>query len=394
MMKRNSYYDHMTYRPLGKTGINVSSIGMGCEYIMHSSEQIIIEMVQEAYASGINYIDLFAGTPHTRTAFGKALKGIRDNFYIAGHLGAGDKDGQYIKLREKEICIQFLDQFYEKVQTDYIDVLFLHNCDSLEDLNEILDGWMYEYALDLKSKGKIGHIGLSGHNTRVALEAVNSGKIEVLMFPVNPLFNMLPLDIGDAKMRGRNAKKLSDQEIAQYPSKSDLYCQCEKNNVGIVAMKPYAAGNVLKGHMGGHLNGLIALTPVQAISYVLSYKQVACPVPGFASISEMHAALDYLTSTQLERDFSEINNSIVGKFDNRCMYCNHCQPCPVGLDIAVITRLVDQAKEELTSDLLNQYRQLEAKAEMCIHCGNCTRRCPFGIDAEHNIDTAKRLFKS
>lgn len=367
-MEKNRYFDYMTYRPLGKTGINVSSIGMGCEYIMHSNAQAIDAMVQEAFASGINYIDLFAGAPSTREAFGKALNGIREKFVIAGHLGAGDNEGQYIKLREKETCIKFINQFFEKVQTDYIDVLFLHNCDSLTDLNEILNGWMLDYALDLKQKGKIGHIGISSHNTRVAINAVKSDKIEVLMFPINPLFNMLPLDIGDAKMRGRNAEKLSEQEIANYPSKKDLYDLCEERQIGIIAMKPFATGNVLKNHRGGHLNVLIGLTPVQAISYVLSFRQVACPVPRFANVEEMHEALDYLMSTEQERDFEEINNSLLVKFENRCMYCNHCQPCPVGLDIAYITKLFDIVKEKSTKDIRNQYRLLEAKPDLCIHC--------------------------
>ena len=104
----------------------------------------------------------------------------------------------------------FLRQFYEKLDTDYIDVLFLHNCDDEADLNEILNGWMYAYAKELKDTGRVGFIGLSSHNTKIALNAVKSGKIDVLMFPVNPLFNLLPQDTADAQDR-RSGGKIHDR---------------------------------------------------------------------------------------------------------------------------------------------------------------------------------------
>ena len=81
-----------------------------------------------AVDAGVNYFDLFVGTPTTREYYGKALKGIRNKIYLAGHLGCADKDGQYVKTRDESLCRDFLQQFYEKLDTDYIDVLFLHNC--------------------------------------------------------------------------------------------------------------------------------------------------------------------------------------------------------------------------------------------------------------------------
>ncbi len=104
----------------------------------------------------------------------------------------------------KRFAKDFLRQFYEKLDTDYIDVLFLHNCDDEADLNEILNGWMYAYAKELKDTGRVGFIGLSSHNTKIALNAVKSGKIDVLMFPVNPLFNLLPQDTADKDFENSN----------------------------------------------------------------------------------------------------------------------------------------------------------------------------------------------
>lgn len=382
----------MIYRKLGKTGLEVSAIGLGCEYVWFAPEERVTELVQEALKNGINYIDLFVGTPSTREYFGNALKGKRDQAYLAGHLGAVDKDGQYMKTRDEKLCKEFLAQFYEKLQTDYIDVLYLHNCDTQADLDEIMNGWMYAYAKELKDNGKARFIGFSSHNTKIAMEAVRTGKIDVLMFPVNPLFNMLPQDSADARMKGREVQVMSEEEKAAYPTKQELYDLCEQMGVGIIAMKPFAGGNILKSHEDGRLKGLLDLTPVQAISYILSIPQVACPVPGFASVEELNQALAYLTATEEEKDFSEIYDSLVGKFQNQCMYCNHCQPCPNNIDIAEVTKLADMAEKEMTDDLRTRYMALPGNAQDCIQCGACSKRCPFGIDAAANMRRAKEIF--
>lgn len=379
----------MIYRDFGKTGLKVNAIGMGCEYVWTADEQKVREVVGAAVDAGVNYFDLFVGTPSTREHFGRALAGVRDKVYLAGHLGCADKDGQYVKTRDEALSKEFLKQFYEKLNTDYIDVLFLHNCDQLDDLDEILNGWMYAYAKELKDAGKVGFIGISSHNTKIALEAVKSGKIEVLMFPVNPLFNLLPQDSADARMKGRAVAELTEEEKAAYPTKQELYSLCEEKGVPIVAMKPFAAGNILKGNKGP-ISGLLELTPVQCISYVLSFPAVACPVPGFASVEELEQSLAWLTAADEEKDLSVINDSLVGKFHDQCMYCNHCQPCPKKIDIAQVTKLADLAEKGVTDELRAQYAEL---AVDCIQCGSCTKRCPFGIDAMGNMARAKNLFE-
>lgn len=185
---------------------------------------------------------------------------------------------------------------------------------------------------------------------------------------------------------------MTQAERNAYPTKRELYDLCGQMGVPIVAMKPFAAGNILRGHEDGRLKGLLELTPVQCISYILSIPQVACPVPGFASVDELNQTLAWLTATEEERDFSQIDDSLVGKFRNQCMYCNHCQPCPQGIDIAEVTKLTDMAQNNVTDDLFRRYSGLTATAGNCLHCGACTKRCSFGIDAERNMRRAQERF--
>lgn len=383
----------MLYRKLGRTDLDVSIISLGCEYVWTASEKEVTDLVHASLNAGMNYIDIFIGTPSTREYFGRALKGRRDKVYIAGHLGCADIDGQYVKTRDEALCKRFINEFYEKLDTDYIDVLFLHNCDTLADLDEIMNGWMYDYAKSLQASGKAGYIGFSSHNTQVAIQAVKTGKIDVLMFPVNPLFNMLPQDSAHARMTGREQQRLTQEEKAVYPTKQELYDLCDEMNVAIIAMKPFAGGNILKCHEGGRIKGLLNLTPVQALSYALSIPQVVCAVPGFKDVNELEQSLKYLTSTPEERDFSEIGDSLLGKFSDHCMYCNHCQPCVQRIDIAEVTKLADMAQQEMTDDLKTRYFELEKNASDCIQCGACTARCPFNIDAAANMQRAQSVFK-
>ena len=68
-------------------------------------------------------------------------------------------------------------------------------------------------------------------------------------------------------------------------------------------------------------------------------------MPGVASVEELRESLAYFTATEEDRDFSEINDSLVAKFQNQCMYCNHCQPCPAGIDIGLVNKYYDLAQK-------------------------------------------------
>jgi len=385
----------MKYRKLGKTGLEVSELALGCEYVWHSEENDVVDLVHTAIDAGINYIDIFVGTPSTRDYFGRALKGIRDKVILAGHLGCIDINDQYVRTRDIKLCEDFIQQFYTRLQTDYIDILFLHNCDEEDDFNNIFDGAMYQRALELKNEGKVRFIGFSSHNTKIALKAVRSGKIDVLMFPVNPLFNLMPRDSAIEKMFNLEIDGIMPEvEKLSYPTKQELYEECIASEIGIIAMKPFAAGNILKNHEGGGvLQGLIALTPVQCISYILDQNKATIALPGFKSVDELKEALAYFTATDEEKDYqSELKKSDLYQFKNQCMYCNHCQPCPKKIDVAEVTKLKDMAEKEMTEEIRSRYHALEVNASDCLFCGACSKRCPFGIDVSKNMKRAKELF--
>jgi len=232
---------------------------------------------------------------------------------------------------------------------------------------------------------------MSSHYAPVALKAVNSGHIDVLMFPVNPAFDTLPGNAEIDTLFEENSYNKSDiKEDKPSPERKDLYYACAVKGVGIVAMKPYAAGHLFsKGHPSS-----IVLTPVQCINYALSQPGVCTAVPGCKNVEEMKDALAFLEASEAEKDYSAISENPVWKLRGSCMYCNHCLPCPMNIDIGLTTRLADIAEQGMTGNLISEYEALSSKASDCTECGMCTENCPFGVDVVANMTRTVVLFES
>ena len=182
----------MIRRKLGKTGLVVGEIGMGCEGLVDKPYEQVKEFVDLMEESGVNCIDLYTPNPEMRTNLGRALAGRREKFVLQAHLCTIWKDGQYKRTREiGEVKHGFEDQL-SRLQTEHVEIGMIHYVDSLADWKTVKEGAVMEYALRLKREGKIGCIGLSSHNPQVAQAAVESGLIEVLMFSINPCYDLLP----------------------------------------------------------------------------------------------------------------------------------------------------------------------------------------------------------
>lgn len=379
----------MRYRKLGRTGIDVGIVGLGAEYLEYASESTVTSVVHEAVDRGVNYIDLFMASPGVRDNFGTALKNKRHRVMIAGHLGSVLRDGQYCRSRDKVECKKFFEDLLARLKTDYIDALMLHFVDKPDDFEIIFNSeGLLDLALQLKKEGKARFIGLSSHNVPTALKAVNSGYIDVLMFPVNPAFDTL---LGDTEVEG-SMKGILYRQSAVADSESiskrkSLYHACTIHNVGLVAMKPYAAGVLF-----GENPSSIVLTPVQCLNYALSQPAVCTVVPGCKNVDEMKAALSFLEATDEERDYSAINVNTLAKLKGNCQYCNHCLPCPVGIDIGTTTRITDTAGYELNDSIVSEYEALAVPASACTECGVCIERCPFGVDIISNMNRAVDIF--
>ena len=380
----------MKYRGLGNTGIMVSEIGMGCEGFGESNCAMTRKLFDLAEERGVNYFDLYTSNPAIRRAVGEAMKGRREKFIVQSHICSVWQDGQYKRTRKiSEVKAGFAEML-ELLQTDYIDVGMIHYCDALSDWEEIVSGGVLDYARQLKKEGKIRHIGLSSHNPQVALKAVESGAIEVLMFSVNPCYDLQPANEDVEELWA--AKNYSGTLTNMDPERQRLYETCQRLGVGITVMKCFGGGDLLDAKLSP---AGAALTVNQCIHYALTRPGVAVVLAGAHSIEQLKTSLAYEEASEAEKDYAEAFASFPKiSWTGHCMYCSHCAPCPQKIDVAYVTKFLNLtvAQGEIPETVREHYKSLEHHAGECIKCGVCETRCPFGVKVRENMEKAESVF--
>lgn len=380
----------MEYRTLGRTGLSVSAIALGCEGFMNkTAEQVCTEM-EYAIGHGVNFIDIYSPNPELRSNIGRALAGHRPGFIIQGHLCTTWEDGQYLRTRDVEKTIAAFNDQLERLQTDYLDIGMIHYVDSESDFHEIFDGPILQLALQLKAEGKIRHIGLSSHNPIVARLAAESGLVDVLMFSINPCYDLQPASEDVEDLWAEQNYEHALQNIA--PEREALYELCEKNGVAIDVMKVYGGGDLLSETNSPFEK---AFTPVQCIEYALTRPGVAAVMIGCKNTEEIQAALDWCDAGKEDKDYASVMTGM-DKFSwkGHCMYCGHCAPCSVGIDIASVNKYYNLtvAQGEIPETVREHYKVLPHHASECIGCGQCEANCPFGVQIIESMQMAAERF--
>lgn len=379
----------MVYRRLGKTNLMVSRIGLGAEWLERHSAQECAQIIEACENAGINIADCWMSEPDVRSNLGAALKGRREKWYIQGHIGSTWQDGQYVRSRDVEECKVAFEDLLTRLGTDYIDLGMIHYVDQESDWNEIIGSPYLEYVRELKEKGVIRHIGMSTHNPVIARKAAESGIIEMMMFSINPAFDILPAteDVDDYF-----AEEFDASLGGITPERAELYKLCEQHDIGITVMKGFAGGRLFDAERSPFG---VALTPVQCLHYCLTRPAVASVMAGVESPEQVNAAVAYETASDEEKDYASV---LAGAprhaYHGQCTYCGHCKPCPMDIDIAMVNKLYDLAvmQPAVPQSVRSHYDVLEHSAAQCIGCGSCESRCPFGVKIAERMAMAARLF--
>ena len=174
----------MKTRTLGKTGLQVSEIGFGGEWLERHPYEESVELIRYASSKGINIIDCWMPDPKSRSIIGDGIKGNRDQWYVQGHFGSVWKYDQYCRTRDMDDVKPAFEDLLARLQTEYIDLGMIHYVDSEEEWEMIQDSDYLNYIFELKDKGVVRHIGMSSHNPRVARKAALSGYVEMLLFSI------------------------------------------------------------------------------------------------------------------------------------------------------------------------------------------------------------------
>jgi len=282
----------MEYRPLGATGLDVSVIGVGVEHLKNRSPECIASVIGEAVKRGVNYFDLVWNFPNVIAGVAEGIASSETDVQLAIHLGSCISRGKYVKSRTPRRCEAVFRESLERlgVERAIINIHYVRNIEEWRDVskpNGILD-----LAVNLMDEGLGKLIALSTHDIRVVELAAEHPRIRSVMYQVN---------MANHGFEGRN----------------DALQRCAETGTGVVAMKPYAKGKLLRAgrtvgfstfDTGGSKRKMKipkGVNAVRCLSYSLSQPGVTCAVPGVKNVEELLGGLEYIQASEIDRDFSE-----------------------------------------------------------------------------------------
>ncbi len=379
----------MEYRALGNTQKNVSVIGLGCEHLDGKPYSQVEETINAAIEHGINIFDVFMPGKEVRENIAKALGSKRNQVLVQGHIGSTDVNQQFDISRDLPTVKRYFEDML-RIFGGYIDLGMMFFIDSEKDYTDVFETGFADYVLGLKQKGDIGHIGFSSHNPITAMRAIETGLPEMLMFSINPAFDMLPTEKYALEQLESGFDTASMRGID--PKRAELYKLCTQKQIGITVMKTLGGGKLISPK---HTPFAQPLTVPQCIHYALSRPAVASVLLGAQSRAEIAASTQYFELDDAARDYMGVLGSMRNDFKGNCVYCNHCQPCPAGIDIAAVNKYLDIARltpDNVPPSIRSHYRGLSHHGGECISCGSCEQRCPFEVSIIDHMAEAQAVF--
>lgn len=314
---------------LGKTGITVEKNSFGALPIQRISKEEAVKLLRKAYDHGVTFFDTARFYTDSEEKVGEAFKGMREKVYIATKTGATTAEAFWKDLNTS----------LHNLQTDYIDIYQFHNpsfCPKPGD-----GTGLYEAMLEAKEKGMVRHIGITNHRLNVAKEAIESGLYETLQFPFCYLATEKDLEIVDA---------------------------CKEAGMGFIAMKA--------------LSGGLITDSAAAYAFLGQYDHVL-PIWGVQRETELDEFLSYIDNPptmteEIKAVIAKDRTELLGEF---CRGCGYCMPCPVGIEInnsARMSLMIRRAPSAM--QLTPEWQEKMRLIEKCLHCNQCSAKCPYGLD--------------
>ena len=362
----------MEYRIHPKTKEQISVIGIGTGPVFEASESEAVRALTYAYEHGVNFADFATAGAETFRYAGAAFASVRSKMFYQIHFGANYETGEYGWTTNLDTVKRQIDWKLSQLKTDYIDFGMIHCLDSASDWKEYQKNGVLDYLLEMKKGGIVRYIGLSTHTPQLAEKILDAGIIEQMMFSINPAYDY----------------QHGDFAAGSASERMNLYRRCEAEEIGISVMKPYSGGQLLNDRTSPFGK---ALTKIQCIQYALDKPGVLTVLPGIRNLDDMKEALAWLDAAPEERDYSVLGTFTPKDVTGTCVYCNHCAPCPAGLNIGLINKYYDLAKigDGMAAD---HYAKLEKHASDCINCGHCDQRCPFHVKQSERMAAIAEYF--
>lgn len=342
-------------RTLGRTGLKVTSVGFGC---MVTSDSSVIE---RAVDQGITYFDtarVYSGGNNERMV-GAALKPHRQKLVISSKTVARDKEG----------ALRDIDTTLRELQTDHVDIWYLHAKDRPEQITPDL----LEAQQIAKKAGKIRFAGVSLHNghAEVIPAAIKTGAIDVILTTYN--FAM-------AETMEPLVKSIADAGI------------------GVVAMKVMAGSMRLdRSYDFDRAKAAIARPggALSALKWALRMPYVHTAIPSIKDNEQLDENLRALREPYQAADAKLLAARLDRITPLYCRMCGTCAgACPQGLPVADMLRYLTYADGYGEFALArDNFQSMPAALQQvrCESCDRCTIQCPNGVRVRDRLIRTQEL---
>ncbi len=360
----------MTYRRLGRTDLFLSEIGLG------GSPPPPDPVFRKAIEMGVNYVDTSSVylNGNSERRIGGILKGRRGAFHIASkfHFFHGWRDTRDAIIREAEGSLQ-------RLNTDYLDILLVHNVSSAAVVEHEEVQAAYE---TLKKEGKVRYTGVSCHSNpmEVLTSAIGCGRYDMITVAYNAFAEAVRGEdegAGDHRKPGGIGKVLA---------------LAKERGVGVVAMKTMAG--VPRENLEADLGEGVSL-PQAKLKWVLGNDAVSTVITEMETFDELeeNLAVSGMLLSPAENEYLRRYVEAAGR--DVCRLCGTClSGCPAGIPIPDVLRCLQYHRDHGKSEIARTtYRTLPATrtAWACTRCGTCETTCPFGVRIVHHLTQAHRV---
>lgn len=361
----------MIYRPHGKTGIQLSALGLGC---MRLPEKQIdgkktvnvsqsIEMIRHAIDLGINYVDTayFYHDGQSEIVLGQALKdGYREKVYLSTKLPTGE-------VNATADFDRFLDDQLRKLQVEEIDFYHFHHLNKALFEEKVIGMNLIERAEKAKAAGKIKHLAFSFHDSpEVLKQIIDSGLFVSMLVQYNLLDR-------------------SNEAMIKYAA---------EKGIGVIVMGPVGGGRL--GEPSAAIQKLLPERQFSsaeiALRFVLSNPGVTTALSGMRNLRmvdenvKVAANNAKLSPAEITR-ITQLTAEYRALADLYCTGCSYCMPCPNEVNIPLNFNLMNYVRVyNIPDHALLQYQHIGKvgwlpgkTADACVACGECEPKCPQKI---------------